>query len=97
MAARIESEALLQHELASVAVRVEELSNRGAVDGEGLTPDLLVVQPALTKDGIHEMRQEVFRLAEQQIRLEGGLAGLEDLRMKVDRIRAELDSPLEEY
>jgi len=91
MAARIESGALLQHELASVAVRVKELSNRGTVDGEGPIPELPVVQLALTKaeqslvassnlqDCVQEMRQELLKLSEQQMRLEGGLAGLADL------------------
>merc|ERR1712129_128771 len=36
LAAALESEALLQQELANVAVRVEQLSHREAVDGEAL-------------------------------------------------------------
>jgi len=85
MAKRIESEALLQHELANVADRVEQLSHRGLVDGEGPRPELPVVQQALTK-------------AEQSLVASSNLQNrLEELRPKVDRIRAELDAPMEEF
>jgi len=110
VAKRIENEALLQHELANVALCIEQLSSHhGPVDREGPGPELPVVHLALTKaeqslvassnlqDGVQDMHQEFFKLAEQQTRLERGLAGLEDLRTKVDRMQAELDSPLGEY
>jgi len=109
MASRIESEALLQHELANVVDRVEQLSQRGPVDGDGLRPEHPALQVALSKveqsllasanlqDGVQEMRQEFLKLAEQQMSLQGGMEGLEDLRTKVDRLQAELVSSLEEY
>jgi len=109
MAKRVESEALLQHELANVAVCVEQLLHREPVNVDSPGPEPPGVQLALTKaeqslvassnlqDGVQEMQQEFFKLAQQQTRLEGGLAGLDDLRSKVDRMRAELESRLEEY